>query len=585
MSKEKPLSFINHNLKTGNSLIGARLDDIGKYPGKGDEKQRSFFSDDRAFKEAVGRAISNYTRITSTDSATLDVIADKKAWLDEIDEILKPYKRVCDMHTSIYFGNDISEWEYNELINGENSIRSDRDLPPYFHWELEFLQLFINNQRSFCVIGNPPWGGELNSDEKAFLIRSFDYVHMRTPETANYFLGRADSLSCAGSYIGMILPNNFLFQHEFAKARRYYAEIGGFERAVNLGDSVFKVTAPSCIIVFRKLDNIASNDRDIYVADYRNVERENLPYRLANSSYFKVKVSDILSSPDYIVPMNKTSGDIIKRVFQNVRDLLGDLCSEVAAGIGTGGDKIFRISTKEATINQIEQDILHPLLIGREIHPYHVPTDTGYSIIYSTKVVSKRSHPNTLKYLMPFEEKLSKKRETQKGLIPWWSLHWPRNPGLFQAPKIVLRQTADTLCAAIDSVGYYCLNSIIIVRPNNSDLLKYYVALLNSKLIRWLYRNLTQEQSRVFAEVKPINLRKLPIRQLNLASPTDRQFHDEFVSLVDMVIELQKQKYEKPAKRILLENELEILGKIDALVYELYDLSKEDILIVEEKST
>ena len=102
MSKEKPLSFLNHNLKTGNSLIGARLDDIGKYPGKGDKKQHSIFSDDQNFKEAVGKAISNYIRITSTDSASLDAIADKKAWLDEIDDILKPYKLICDLHTSIY---------------------------------------------------------------------------------------------------------------------------------------------------------------------------------------------------------------------------------------------------------------------------------------------------------------------------------------------------------------------------------------------------------------------------------------------------------------------------------------------------
>lgn len=582
MSKENPLSFLNHNLKTGNSLIGARLDDIGKYPGKGDKKQHSIFSDDQNFKEAVGKAISNYIRITSTDSASLDAIADKKAWLDEIDDILKPYKLICDLHTSIYFGNEISEWKYKELIDKKDIGYSN--LPSYFHWELEFLQLFGHDELCFCIIGNPPWGGELNNDEKTFLISAFDHVHMRTPETANYFLAKADSLISYGSYIGMIIPNNFLFQHEFAKARKYYVEKTGVEKAVNLGDSVFKVTAPSCIVIFQKYDNMDPQNRHIYVADYREVEREELPSYLADSHYFTIKSSDILSSPDYIIPMSKSSGDIIKRVFQNVPELMDDLCNEVAAGIGTGGDKIFRISNTEAKANLIEQDILRPLLIGREIHPYYVPAETGYSIIYATKAVSKISHPNTLQYLMPFEDKLSQKRETRKGLIPWWSLHWPRYPGLFQAPKIVLRQTADTLCAAIDSFGYYCLNSIIIVHPKNQNLLKYYVGLLNSRLMRWLYRNLTQEQSRVFAEVKPVNLRKLPIRQINFSSPADKKSYDDIVSLVDIVMNIQKRKYENPGEQLSIDNELEMFKEIDALVYKLYDLSKEDISVIEEKS-
>jgi len=535
MSKEKPLSFLNHNLKTGNSLIGARLDDIGKYPGKEDEKQLSIFSDDQDFKEAVGKAISNYVRITSTDSASLDVIADKKAWLDEIDDILKPYKLICDVHTGIYFGNEISEWKYKELIDKKDIDHSNFTLPSYFHWELEFLQLFIDDEKCFCVIGNPPWGGKLNSDEKTFLISAFDHVHMRTPETANYFLAKADTLSSYESYIGMIVPNNFLFQHEFAKARKYYVEITGVEKAVNLGDSVFKVTAPSCIVIFHNSNKMDPKNRYIYVADYRDVKREELPSHLENGHYFTIKLSDILSSPDYIIPMSKSSGDIIKKIFHNVPDLIDDLCDEVAAGIGSGGDKIFRINDNEAKLHFIEQDILRPVLVGREIHPYYVPTETGYSIIYSTKSVTGESHPNTIQYLMPHEDKLSKKRETRKGLIPWWSLHWPRYPGLFDAPKIVIRQTADTICAAVDSFGYYCLNSIIILRPKNPEFIKYYVGLLNSRLMRWLYRNLTQEQSRVFAEVKPVNLRKLPIRQIDFSSPTDKKAYENIVSWVDLI--------------------------------------------------
>jgi len=583
MSREKPLSFLNHNLKTGNSLIGARLDDIGKYPGKAEKKQPSIFSDDRDFKQAVGQAISNYTRITSTDTATLDVIADKKAWLDEIDDILKPYKLVCDMHTSIYFGNEISDWKYKELIENEDADIPN-NVPCYFHWELEFLQLFINDQRCFCIIGNPPWGGELDNDEKLFLMSSFHHVHMRTPETANYFLAKADSLSSVGSYVGMILPNNFLFQHEFAKARKYYTETTGLDKAVNLGDSVFKVTAPSCIVVFSKSIENDPNSRHIYVADYRDVERENLPYCLANNRYFEIMPSDILSAPDYIIPMNENSSTIVKRIFQNAPETIDDLCDEVASGISTGGDKLFRLRDEEARSLAIEPDILRPLLIGREILQFYVPTTTGFSIIYSTKSVTEESHPNTIAYLIPYKDKLSQKRETRKGLIPWCSLHWPRYPGLFETPKIVLRQTADTICAAIDTAGYYCLDSVIIIRPNDLSLLEYYLGVLNSKLMRWLYRNLTQEQNRVFPQVKPVNIRKLPIKKIDFSSQRDKHAYDNIVSSVQMAMKLQMQKYENSDGQFSSENMAKSLEKIDGLVYQLYELSKDDISIIEEQS-
>jgi adenine-specific DNA-methyltransferase len=174
--------------------------------------------------------------------------------------------------------------------------------------------------------------------------------------------------------------------------------------------------------------------------------------------------------------------------------------------------------------------------------------------------------------------------EVRQGKLAWWRIHRPRTVALFNAPKLVLRQTADTIYAAVDLIGYYCLNSIIIVQPKHTEYLKYYVGLLNSRLIRWLYRNLTQEQSRVFAEVKPINVRKLPIRKIDFSSQKDNQIYENIISLVDLVMELNKRKYENPGEELLSENITEALEKIDLLVYALYNLSKEDISIIEGKS-
>jgi hypothetical protein len=282
--------------------------------------------------------------------------------------------------------------------------------------------------------------------------------------------------------------------------------------------------------------------------------------------------------------MNKVASRLISKIIKNAPTLLGNICDEVAAGIGTGGDKVFRISDTDAKKHKIEKDLLHPVLVGRDIQAYYLPDHTGHSIIYSTKAISSKTYPKALEYFKPFQEKLSQKRETQKGLIPWWSLHWPRYPELFNAPKIILRQTANSLYATLDDIGYYCLNSIIIVRPQNMGLIPFYIGLLNSQLLRWVYQNLTQEENRTFAEVKPINLRKLPIRAIDFNNPAEKSQHEKMVALVSQMLELHKSKagaktqsevdvYERQIKSVDV--------AIDRLVYELYGLTPEEIKIVE----
>jgi hypothetical protein len=64
------------------------------------------------------------------------------------------------------------------------------------------------------------------------------------------------------------------------------------------------------------------------------------------------------------------------------------------------------------------------------------------------------------------------------------------------------------------------LNSIIVIHISDTSYKLYFIiSLLNSRLLRYVYKNLTQEEDRVFAEVKPINLRKLPIPKISFSTP------------------------------------------------------------------
>jgi type I restriction-modification system DNA methylase subunit len=367
------------------------------------------------------------------------------------------------------------------------------------------------------VVGNPPWGIKFETSTRDELMRRFEHIHVRTPESSNYFIGIGIDMLKPDGLLGMIVPNNLLYQHEFHKTRGFLLTLNRVMKVVNIGDSVFEdVITPSCIITVQK-DGQDCLDNKVLIKDMRRIERDKLRETFRSDKNFQqIDQRSIFEIKDHVFQSDVETSELLKKSFLH-KHTLGQIADEVAAGIGTGGDSIFRISIAQADTLKLEKEPLKPVLVGREISDYYTPDGSDHVIIYTTKNFDIKRNPKVFEYLKPFQEKLSQKRETRKGLIPWYSLHWPRYPDLFKAPKIICRQTADTLIASIDHLGYYVLNSIIIIRLKDGSGydLKYVLALLNSTLLRYVYRRLTQEEERVFAEVKPVNLRKLPIAKAN----------------------------------------------------------------------
>ena len=163
-----------------------------------------------------------------------------------------------------------------------------------------------------------------------------------------------------------------------------------------------------------------------------------------------------------------------------------------------------------------------------------------------------------------------KRREAANGKIEWYSLNWPRRQKLFEEPKILIRQTANRIIAAYDEDKWYCLKSAIIVQlPAETEIsYPYLLALFNSKLMDFLYKDLVNEDARVFPEVKPVQLFKLPI-----AIGTKPQ-QSKIETTANKIIAAKKSN--PNADTTALEKE------IDQLIYQLYQLTEEEIKIVEE---
>ena len=163
----------------------------------------------------------------------------------------------------------------------------------------------------------------------------------------------------------------------------------------------------------------------------------------------------------------------------------------------------------------------------------------------------------------------------------------PRYKAPFDDPvKIVIRQTADSIIANIDTNQYLSLKNVHNLRINDNCLsYPYLLGLLNSKLISWWYHGLIPEKGRVFAEVKVVNLKKLPIRTIDFSNPAEKVQHDKLVAQVDSMLELQKKYHEARTERDkeLYERQIKIVdAQIDRLVYDLYGLTEEEIRIIEK---
>ncbi len=92
-------------------------------------------------------------------------------------------------------------------------------------------------------------------------------------------------------------------------------------------------------------------------------------------------------------------------------------------------------------------------------------------------------------------------------------------------PKILTRQTGDSIIAALDTECFYTGRSLHSTVVKDSDYsYRYLCAILNSGLITHIYRALSQEEGRAQAQVKLVNVRRLPIRSIAFTTPqTERK--------------------------------------------------------------
>ncbi len=257
---------------------------------------------------------------------------------------------------------------------------------------------------------------------------------------------------------------------------------------------------------------------------------EDFQTRLINESDTGVLSKQDIIENEFVIAINLDvrSLKLVKKLKTNIS--LGSICKEMIFGVVITKNKGEVVSDKPI-------EGWKPFLEGKEIGPYYI---------------------HEIKQWLNYEPKL---------------LHRARSKEVFEVrEKIVIQRITGgnkPLKAAYDNQGLYNKESInnIILKSDSPVQTKFVLALLNSRLINWFYTIQFTNESNL-----TVNLSKTYLSQIPLAIPNENE-ENLIISVANEILSIKKQN---PATdTTALENQ------INQLVYQLYNLTEEEIEIVE----
>ena len=255
------------------------------------------------------------------------------------------------------------------------------------------------------------------------------------------------------------------------------------------------------------------------------------------------------------------------------------------------GEGVFALRAEEVErlgLSEAERKLLRPYHDLCDVGRYRLAARPSLALIYSTRHTSPDidAYPRIREHLSRFRAIMEKRRETRKGTNRWWHLHWPRDERLWEAPKILSVQMAarPTFVPAFEPT-YVPFSMNVFVPPDaGSEHLNYICGLLNSRLTwKWLEHH--AKRRGVGLEINGRVLSRVPVRRIDFSDRAEVARHDRMVRLVEEMLSLHGQLHSAgtAGEKAALQRRINAIDhRIDRLVYELYDLTGEEIAVVEE---
>jgi adenine-specific DNA-methyltransferase len=440
-----------------------------------------------------------------------------------------------------------------------------------------------------AVIGNPPWAAELTERELSYLKRTNKDIIVRMIDSFMYFIYQSSGKCKILGYFGMILPDVLLYQIDNEKLRRYIVNNFRIKNILNMGDVFDKVSRPSSILIFE--NSTPLNSSTVKVADLASLAKADKVGCITESfRYETINQRNLNDTPGALFI---TSAPDKYKIWTKVNKIPNNLLNEVvdADGIQRGVSpdlkEAFLVDSNTANKFQLEENKLRKSVTGGVHVKRYFINQPDLWLIYTSRNDDFLKLPNICKYIEQFKNEITC-IEVKQNKHPIYSLHRPRKEQiLLKQEKIIGVITGDRIIAAYDDSKTYPTDGLYLFGVDKTINIHYLLGVLNSKLFVFIYRLLAIEKGRVLPQVKPTILSKLPIRKINLKDPMDKTLHDQLVNLVEQMLVLNKRLAESkvPQTTEMLRRQIESTDRqIDQLVYKLYDLTEEEIKIVESET-
>jgi hypothetical protein len=499
-----------------------------------------------------------------------------------------------DLSNNIKCGNSLVGTDFFKDHLGTNSEEWEHINP--FDWEKEFPEI-MQAGGFHVVIGNPPYvRQEMLSELKKYLQQHYR-VYQGTADLYTYFIERGISLLRNGGKFSYIVANKWIRSNYGEPLRRWLKE-QHIDEIVDFGDlPVFQgATTYPCIIRVSKetplpnfdatkVDTLDFTSLDDYVLEHHYSVNQ-LTLEDNGWSLASVRVQALL--------------DRLRAVGISLNEYVS---GKIYYGIKTGFNDAFIIDnqTREKLIAEDPKsnEIIKPFLSGKDVRryqplqgnryliyiPWHFPLQDDRAITGASEKAEnqfKNQYPAIYNYLYKYKDSLLKRNAAETGIrYEWYALQRfaSEYSKEFENPKIAYPDVCEKPEFTLDENGWYLNKTCFMITVPD----KYLLGILNSSVIHFIIKWIIPELRGGFYTLGRIYLETFPIPTTDTTNPSDVAHHDRMVSLVDQMLSFHKQlKGPHTHEQTALQRRIEATDRqIDALVYELYGLTEEEIRVVE----
>ncbi|EOE6172538.1 DUF7149 domain-containing protein [Campylobacter coli] len=614
----KTLPNIDINIKCGNSLVsyfetGKSLshypnikERMSKYKRIVKDYKEGFYTDKNLIAKEIKNLQESFKNFCLKDKFNKEI----KQLTNGANEYSKKYGDfLADEHHDekfkSFFSKNMFEFSFDEKVaikefanlkkEYDNIFNLESNHP--FEWRFEFPEILDDdgNFKGFdLIIGNPPYIKEAENKE-LFTNTKKLRTYQGKMDIWYHFVGRGFDILKNNGYLAFIATNNWVTNSGAKKLRNIVLEESQILSLVDFSSfMVFdSASIQTMIMSFQKTKPPKNYEFHFAKITTQTPIYEDALSLLKNEKTQNNEILKINLTPKKFIDktLNFTKSDyeeLFNKIQKYGKFYLEE--REVAQGIvypqeninkksleilgnnfylGQGIQKLTNEEVENLNLLKNEKILLKPIFESDNIQKYFVKRYNYFWVIYTNSSFknpnSMDDYPNLKKHLDKFQNVITSDNKP-------YGLHRARDEKFFTgSPRIVaLRKCVGEPKFSYVDFDCYVSATFYVIKTQRINV-KYLTAILNSKLIAfWLKHKGKMQGNNYQIDKEP--LLNIPIVTIN---SKNQKIADELINLVDEILKAKEQ--DKNANTQELEN------KINSIVYKLYNLTEEEIKIIEGK--